>query len=48
MKSWGQLVNKYMADKMVRLTAQLAKQSAESATLECEMKKRLVGLGYEL
>ena len=35
------------ADKMARLTAQLAEQFAESATLEGEIKKNLAGLGYE-
>lgn len=35
------------ADKMARLTAQLAGQFAESAKLECEIKKNLKGLGYE-
>nr|WP_175802557.1 class I SAM-dependent DNA methyltransferase [Burkholderia anthina] len=34
------------ADKMTRLTAQLAEQFAESAKLEGEIKKNLVGLGY--
>ena len=34
------------ADKMARLTAQLAEQFAESATLEGEIKKNLAGLGY--
>ncbi len=34
------------ADKMVRLTAQLAEQFAESAKLEGEIKKNLAGLGY--
>ncbi|WP_278421362.1 type I restriction-modification system subunit M [Stutzerimonas kunmingensis] len=34
------------ADKMARLTAQLAEQFAESATLEEEIKKNLAGLGY--
>ena len=36
------------ADKMARLTAQLAGQFAESAKLEGAIKKNLVGLGYEL
>ncbi len=36
------------ADKMARLTAQLAEQFAESAKLEVEIKKNLAGLGYEL
>jgi type I restriction enzyme M protein len=36
------------ADKMARLTAQLAGQFAESAKLESEIKKNLAGLGYEL
>ncbi|MFO6418661.1 type I restriction-modification system subunit M [Hylemonella sp. W303a] len=35
------------ADKMARLTAQLAEQFAESAKLEQEIKKNLAGLGYE-
>ena len=35
------------ADKMVRLTAQLAGQFAESAKLEGEIKRNLAGLGYE-
>ncbi len=34
------------ADKMARLTAQLAGQFAESAKLEVEIKKNLAGLGY--
>ena len=34
------------AEKMQRLTAQLAEQFAESAKLETEIKKNLVGLGY--
>lgn len=34
------------ADKMARLTAQLAEQFRESARLEDEIKKNLVGLGY--
>lgn len=34
------------ADKMMRLTAQLAEQLAESAKLQEEIKKNLVGLGY--
>ena len=34
------------ADKMARLTAQLAEQFAESAKLEVEIKKNLAGLGY--
>ena len=34
------------ADKMARLTAQLADQFAESAKLEGEIKKNLAGLGY--
>ena len=34
------------ADKMARLTAQLADQFAESAELEGEIKKNLAGLGY--
>lgn len=34
------------ADKMARLTAQLAEQFAESARLEAEIKKNLAGLGY--
>ena len=36
------------AEKMQRLTAQLAEQFAESAKLETEIKKNLAGLGYEL
>ena len=36
------------ADKMARLTAQLAEQFAESAKLEGEIKKNLTGLGYEV
>ncbi|MEF1290084.1 class I SAM-dependent DNA methyltransferase [Vibrio sp. M260118] len=36
------------AEKMVVLTTKLAEQFAESATLEAEIKKNLVGLGYEL
>ena len=35
------------ADKMARLTAQLAEQFSESAKLEGEIKKNLAGLGYE-
>ncbi len=35
------------ADKMARLTAQLADQFKESAKLEREIKKNLAGLGYE-
>ena len=34
------------ADKMTRLTAQLAEQFVESAKLEGEIKKNLAGLGY--
>jgi type I restriction enzyme M protein len=34
------------ADKMARLTAQLAEQFAKSAKLEGEIKKNLAGLGY--
>ena len=34
------------ADKMARLTAQLAEQFAESAKLECQIKKNLAGMGY--
>ena len=34
------------ADKMTRLTVQLAEQFAESAVLEDEIKKNLAGLGY--
>lgn len=34
------------ADKMARLTAQLAEQFAESAKLEGEIKKNLAGLGH--
>ncbi len=36
------------ADKMARLTAQLAEQFGESAKLEGEIKKNLAGLGYRL
>lgn len=36
------------ADKMARLTAQLAEQFAESAKLEEEIKKNLAGLGYAI
>jgi type I restriction enzyme M protein len=36
------------ADKMARLTAQLAEQFGESAKLEGEIKKNLAGLGYKL
>ncbi|NDY93128.1 class I SAM-dependent DNA methyltransferase [Ideonella livida] len=36
------------ADKMARLTAQLAEQFAESAKLEAEIKKNLAGLGYAI
>lgn len=36
------------ADKMARLTAQLAEQFAESAELEVEIKKNLAGLGYAI
>ena len=36
------------AEKMERLTAQLAEQFAESATLEAEIKQNLAGLGYSL
>ena len=36
------------ADKMARLTAQLAEQFAESAKLEGEIKKNLAGLGHEI
>ncbi|MEW5838854.1 MAG: class I SAM-dependent DNA methyltransferase [Pseudomonadota bacterium] len=36
------------ADKMARLTAQLAEQFAESAKLEAEIRKNLAGLGYTL
>ena len=35
------------AEKMLRLTAQLKEQFAESAVLESEIKKNLKGLGYE-
>ena len=35
------------ADKMQRLTAQLAEQFAESARLETEIRKNLAGLGYD-
>ena len=36
------------AEKMARLTAQLAEQFAESARLEAEIRKNLGGLGYGL
>ncbi|WP_311568644.1 class I SAM-dependent DNA methyltransferase [Photobacterium arenosum] len=36
------------AEKMATLTAKLSEQFAESATLEAEIKKNLVELGYEL
>ena len=36
------------ADKMARLTAQLAEQFAESAQLEAEIRKNVGGLGYKL
>jgi len=36
------------AEKMQRLTVQLAEQFAESTRLETEIKKNLEGLGYEL
>lgn len=36
------------ADKMARLTKQLAEQFAESAKLEDEIRKNLAGLGYTL
>jgi type I restriction enzyme M protein len=36
------------ADKMARLTAQLAEQFEESAKLESDIKKNLAGLGYDL
>lgn len=36
------------ADKMARLTAQLAEQFAESAKLEGEITKNLAGMGYDL
>ncbi|HHY0617951.1 TPA: N-6 DNA methylase [Vibrio parahaemolyticus] len=36
------------SEKMAKLTAKLSEQFAESATLEAEIKKNLVGLGYEL
>lgn len=36
------------ADKMARLTAQLAEQFAESAKLEGEIKKNLAGLGFDV
>lgn len=35
------------ADKMARLTAQLAEQFAESGKLEAEIKRNLAGFGYE-
>ena len=36
------------ADKMARLTAQLAEQFGESAKLEGEIRKNLAGLGYSI
>ncbi|MNK72505.1 putative type I restriction enzymeP M protein [compost metagenome] len=36
------------ADKMTRLTTQLAEQFGESARLEGEIKKNLAGLGYDI
>ncbi len=36
------------ADKMARLTTQLAEQFGESARLEGEIRKNLAGLGYTL
>lgn len=36
------------AEKMQRLTAQLKEQFEESARLEAEIKKNLMGLGYEI
>jgi type I restriction enzyme M protein len=36
------------AEKMATLTEKLSKQFAESAKLEAEIKKNLMGLGYEL
>ena len=36
------------AEKMQRLTAQLAEQFVESAKLEAEIKKNLAGLGYAI
>jgi type I restriction enzyme M protein len=36
------------ADKMARLTAQLKTQFEESDRLEAEIKKNLVGLGYDV
>lgn len=36
------------ADKMARLTTQLAEQFGESAKLEGEIKKNLAGLGYAI
>ena len=36
------------ADKMARLTMQLKQQFEQSDKLEAEIKKNLVGLGYEL
>jgi type I restriction enzyme M protein len=34
------------ADKMARLTAQLAEQFVDNAMLEGEIRKNLAGLGY--
>jgi type I restriction enzyme M protein len=38
---------KTLNKKMQRLTAQLKDQFEESARLEAEIKKNLMGLGYE-
>ena len=38
----------FFADKMARLTAQLKEQFEQSEKLEGEIKKNLVGLGYEV
>lgn len=42
------MVNEMVADKMARLTTQLAEQFAESAKLEGEIKKNLVMLSYDV
>ena len=36
------------ADKMARLTAQLAEKFAESAKLQGEIKQNLAGIGYDI
>jgi type I restriction enzyme M protein len=40
-------MSEFFAEKMARLTAQLQEQFARSAELEGEIKRNLVGLGYE-